>query len=471
MVDSNDTGDTVTDRDRDTVTVLAHRIRRLDTDACAALVADLWDARGFETRREGREVVATGRGTARCIRVGTGGRTADPPDVVVSARGGRGLREAATANVRAVDAEGLAEMLRYAVDRGTAATLCERHLGAPPEELRPPARERLHTRLRELRAAVAVGPRESPVGLAPLIAAVLVVLVGTAAGVALTAGPGVPSASADAGDAGSPGGADGAEPVPVPESTPVGDGAVVSPTRAAGESESAPPGNASAVPGLTDDGIGNLSALAAAHARGLLGRSYTLRMDTYRASPGSEAPARFDTDVAVAGDRFLVEENVGDDEDRRRLRTVYHDGEDWYVENRTGAGTAYEWIEAREQPPPAPDPDEAALTLVADYLSTPETSVESRDGTDGARYRLVGRGTPPTMDADEVRNYTAVALVDREGVVRDLTVRYAVVTEEGRFQVRKEWTYGRLGETTVEPPPWYPERFATNGTPAGTPDG
>lgn len=463
-MDGDDTGNTVTDRDPDTVAVLARHLRRLDTDACAALVADLWDARGFETRREGPEVVATGRGTARRVRVGTGGRTGDPPDVVVSPRGG-GVWEAA-AGVRVVDAEELAGMLRYAVDRETGATLCERHLGAPPGELRPPAGTRLRTRLRGLRGSIAVGPRELPVGLAPLLAAVLVVLVGTAAGVALTAGPGAPSASADAGG---PGEADGVEPVPVPESTPVGDDDVRS-TRTAGGSEGTPPGNASAVPGLTDDGVADLSALAAAHARGLLGRSYTLWMDTYRASPGADTPTRFDTDVAVAGDRFLVEENVGDDEDRRRLRTVYHDGEDWHVANRTGTGTVYERVEGRE-PPPAPDPEEVALTLVADYLSTPQTSVERRGGTGGPRYRLVGRGTPPAMDVDAVRNYTAVALVDRDGVVRDLTVRYAVVTGEGRFGVRKEWTYGRLGETTVQPPPWYVERFAANGTAAGTPGG
>jgi hypothetical protein len=58
-----------------------------------------------------------------------------------------------------------------------------------------------------------------------------------------------------------------------------------------------------------------------------------------------------------------------------------------------------------------------------------------------------------------VRNYTAVALVDRDGVVRDLTVTYTVVEGEGRYRVRKEWTYGYLGETTVAPPDWYRERF------------
>ncbi|PSQ10822.1 hypothetical protein BRC93_08195 [Halobacteriales archaeon QS_5_70_15] len=71
-----------------------------------------------------------------------------------------------------------------------------------------------------------------------------------------------------------------------------------------------------------------------------------------------------------------------------------------------------------------------------------------------------------------MRNYTAVALVDRDGLVRELTVTYTRLTDDGSYRVRKEWTYGYLGETTVEPPGWYVERFVANGTaPPGMPDG
>ena len=448
--------------DRDTA-VLAHHLRRLDTERCAELVADLWAARGFETGRDGEEVVATGRDGGRRIRirVGRGAGSEDPPDVVVALRGDRDAPDA-TAGGRLVDAEGLAGMLRYAVDRETAAALCERHLGAPPDELRPPARERLGDRLDALRAATRVDPGDSPVAPAAFLAAALALVLlaaGAVAGVALTGSSGGPSA--DAGEA--------VEPLAVPESTPV-DGAVVgtrTPTRTEG-ADAEPVRSAAAVPGLTEDGIADLSALAAAHARTLLGGSYTLWIDTYRPPGGDPDGPRtqFDTDVAVSGERFLIEENAGDDGDRRRLRTLYHDGADWYVANETADGRVYERITLREPtPPPSPNPDNIALGLVADYLSTPETAVEGRVGSDGSgttRYRLVGRGTPPTMDADEVRNYTFVALVDRDGLVRDLTVTYTRTADGGSYRVRKEWTYGRLGETSVETPAWYVERFAAD---------
>lgn len=460
----------------DTLAVLAHHLRGLDTDARAALVADLWAARGFETSREGREVVATGRGGTVRIRVDTVGASADPPDVLVASGNGRGVREVVPASVRVVDAEGLAGMLRYAVDRSTAAALCERHLGAPPDGLHPPVRERLRTRLGGLRAATdRLEVTESPVASASFLAAGLVLLaVSAVAGVALTGVPGSPSTSPDTGD-----GAVG--PLSVPESTPIDD-VVVTPTptaNAEGTGEAVP--NASVVPGLSEDGIVDLSALAAAHARTLLGGSYTLWIDTYRPPEGDPDGDRvqFDTDVAVAGDRFLVEENVGDGESRERLRTVYDDGEDWYVANETANGTTYARARTPGQTPPsAPNPDNVALRLVADYLSTPETTVEGHGGNDvgaggdGPTYRLVGRGTPPTMDGDGIWNYTAVALVDRDGLVRDLTVTYTVISPEGSYRVRKEWTYGYLGETTVAAPAWYVERFGANATATpGTPDG
>jgi hypothetical protein len=105
--------------DPDTEAVLADHVRRLDAEARAALVADLWAARGFETTREGSDVVATAREPSLRIRVGAGNRgggSADRPDVVVST-GSRTARAGTNSGVRVLDAENVATMLRYAVDR------------------------------------------------------------------------------------------------------------------------------------------------------------------------------------------------------------------------------------------------------------------------------------------------------------------------------------------------------------------
>lgn len=381
--------------DHDTVATLARHLRRLDADARAALVADLWAARGFETSREGSDVVATDRGTSLRIRVGSdggSGGSVDRQDLAVSTRSGRAARGAA-ADVRVVGTRELAEMLRYAVYRSTARALCERHLGAPPGELRAPVAERIRVRFRGLRGDVR--RTEPPVAPTSFLAAVLALLVGVVAGVTLTGGPGLapsPSPSAAAGD--------DAEALSIPESTPVGDSAVVTPTS---ESTTEAPPNASAVPGLSDDRVTDLSALATAHARGLLGRSYTLWMDTYRPPRGDPGGPRtqYDTDVAVADDRFLLEESVGDGADRERRRAVYDDDHAWFVANWTGENATYTRVQEHEQlPVPPPDFDDIALTLVTDYLSTPETTVEGRvtNGSGGAtgptRYGSWDAGPP-----------------------------------------------------------------------------
>jgi len=68
---------------------VAYHIRRLDADRLAALVADLWSARGYEIAREGDTVLARHGAEAVRIRIesGTGTPSATPPDVVVTTEG------------------------------------------------------------------------------------------------------------------------------------------------------------------------------------------------------------------------------------------------------------------------------------------------------------------------------------------------------------------------------------------------
>ena len=78
-------------------------------------------------------------------------------------------------------------------------------------------------------------------------------------------------------------------------------------------------------------------------------------------------------------------------------------------------------------------------------------------------YRVVGRGDPIGL-ARPVRNYTVVAFVSQEGVVMDLTATYTVSVDGRPASVRREWTYGRFDETTVDPPAWYERRSSGNAT-------
>jgi hypothetical protein len=402
-------------------------------------VAALWAARGFETTHEDGVVRASRGDEHHRIRVGgvTGGRvdtvnaTGGRADTVVAPAGASG------AGQRVVDAERLAEMLYYAVDRTERDRLCERYLGAPPGRLRLPGRARVVRRLRRAARPVA-------------LAVVVVGLVGLVAGA--TALGGGDTTAVD-------------EPVRSEGvSNAAGERADIDPVVPTGEQASTP-----YPPGVGPSGLTDPAALAAAHDRALANRSYTVWTDLYRPRGGQSGAPRVqrDMDIAVAADgRYLLETTVrGTDGDRGPPeRTVYYDGGSWFVAERTGETTSYQRVPGvRGTPTVAPNPSVLRERLVSRYLSTPETTAvqTSQDGTAGTL--LVGRGRPNGLDTRGLDNYTARAFVRPDGLVVNTTVT-ATVSASRPYTVRFEATYDRLGATRVDPPAWVAERFGTNAT-------
>jgi hypothetical protein len=404
--------------------VVEYHLRRLDTAACRAFVADLWAARGFETTRDGDVVVAV-RGDESQVVYPVAGRrppTPDRPvDVVVAPAGAREDAD----DARYLDATDLREMLLYAVDRDVAADVCTRHLGASPGELPPP----LPTRLRSRGEAVASVIRSTPFVL--VVALSLAVLAGA------TLDPPVATGDDQRGAA------------PTPAETPT----------------ATPPPDTAATPavGVDQSGVTNLSALAAAHSRALETRSYTVWVDYSRPRGWEPNGTRIqrDVDIAVSGDRYLGTTAIEMADNRTPLQEVYYDGRDWYIADTSGEKTRYRHVHASGGAPDLDaDPSTLRYTLVTQYLSTPETAVTERVDRDGRTYyRVVGRGRPTGLGVHGVEDYSVVAYVDSRGLVRDLTARYRRDTDDGPVDVVVEVTYGRLGTTTVTPPAWYEREF------------
>jgi hypothetical protein len=446
---------------------LDHHLARLDAGACRAFVADLWAARGFETRIEDDVVVARRRDDAVTIVPACGGRIRGPAapsrdvDVVVAPRGGDAAAAiAADHDARLLVAADLRGMLRYAVDPADAEALCERHLGAAPSALRPSALTRTRRHLAR------VGEIESPVGL-PTVAAILALVVLASGGIAAfgTGGPpgdmaSTPDAAGDA-DLGPPDtggefdGADGRTPTPDNGVSMAG-------------SRSADVGSLSSVPGVDRSGVTNVTALALAHDRALGDRSYTLWLDTYRPFEGvpGEPWTQRDTDIAVEGDRYLVRESLEQSDDRWLVRAVYFDGTDWYVDDRTTDQPSIRWIDGTVADVSVqPDPRSLRETLVTRYLATPTTRVTERvDVGESTRYRLEGEGRPPAFAVDRVHNYSFVAFVDESGLVHEATVEFTVATIRGTYRLRFEWTYGGFDATTVREPAWTDRAQPANRT-------
>jgi hypothetical protein len=443
--------------------VVEARLRRFDRAALLAFVADLWTARGFETTREGRVVVADGpRGRTIVAAVPhrrLGPRSRPPPraDVIVAP----GSLDDGGGAARVLDAGDVADLLWYGIDRERATAICVRHLDAPPAELRPPVPDRLRARLRSTALP------DAATGLA---AALVVLLV--AGGVALAVGsPVVPAELRGSGaSVGDDGIGDGDGEVGDADGGIGGDAESVEPTPAALDVSQTPPGDPvvsatprggpGMIPGVDADGVANLTTLAVAHASALEGGSYTLRLATARPFDDDPAAPRGlrETVVRVAGDRYLLSTTV----DGVRQRAVYHDGTDWYVASGPVGDATYDRFEGPTGFV-APDPDDLDRSLVEQYLSTPETTVAGPVPVNGRdRYRVVGRGTPRASALADADNYTAVASVDARGLVFTLVATFDVPTSAGSYGVRFEWRYENVGTTSVTEPDWSRREFPRN---------
>jgi hypothetical protein len=454
---------------------IAARLRRLDTAAGRQFVADLWAARGYEIHSpenghgadgSGGAIEATRGNETMTLGVVSPSRLGATPlpaldhDAIVVLGDPASVADRVAGDTRVLGAGDLAEMLLYAVDRPVAGDLCERHLGAPPERLGLPVSAAIRERARWLGSpTLSSGLRVAGVGFAVvLVALALATLGGSGA-----PGPATPEAGLDAASSGTGEGSEAA--------------AAVS-TEDGGEfPETYPPGTADLLPpGVTREGIEDAAALGRAHSQHLEGRSYAFTITRYQpAANGSATPAQPDLDrylfgsipqpgvthttqFAVAGDAYRSRASLENEAGARVRAGVYFTDGEWYVAAPLYGNTSFR--SAPVSGSVGPGPDTYRTELVDRYLSSPETELTGVVDRDGRRlYRIVANGTPRPFPDLFTRNYTAVALVDSRGVVHDLSVSYAIVSDDDRAIVETSVSYGSFGEVAVRPPPWYINRF------------
>lgn len=426
--------------------VVESHLGRLDAAGCRSLVADLWAARGFATREDGNVVVATQDGAETVIyavgrrRLGSPPAPDRPVDTVVAVADEHHTSAAVERDARLLDVTDLRKMLFYAVDRETTAALCERHLGARPDQLRPPLRDRVRRRAQE-------GPvRARAVATAALVT---LALVGLGAGALVLTEPAGTGASPDAATS---------APDQLVTVTATNERADLNAAPASADgvtNESLLP------PGVSETGITNLSALGDAHERAVGNGTYTLWLDLYRPEarePGRERLQR-DMDIVVAGDRYLLRTEIENESGHRRpVQTVYHDEDGWYVAEHDNATTTYRRASSKPAMV-AREPSRLKRSLVVDYLSAEETTVTQVERNGEVHFQITGDGQSPARRSRTVGNYSVTATVTPAGLVRDVAISADIRTRSGSYDARLEVTYGRFGETTVEQPDWVSREF------------
>jgi hypothetical protein len=433
---------------------LEARVRGLGSESLAAFVTDLWTARGFETERDGAVVTARRDGTTHLVYIVT--ERAETPsvesapsvDVVVAAgRPRTGETLAAELNARFVDAAGLTEMLRYAIERDVAADLCERHFGAPPAAVTFPPRDRVRRAVERLEVETVV----------TVFLAVFVVALGA----------GVVFGLADPGIAGD-GTLDEAAVTPGTVTSPGGDGPRTATVNAGSSPTAAGASSPASVPGVNETGISNVSRLAAAHAATVSDTSsYTIWFDYYAPENGSTGRVQYDVDVRVEGEQAVVEtsrEPPGGT--RSLLSAMYFDGTARYSVTNNGGG-----LSRLDDRTPTATPRAVRFlhpeTMVQTYLATPESTVTAAGSDEpGERYRVEGTGRPAGLPGT-VTNYEMTAVVDARGFVRTFEAEFSVPRESeadgvsDRKRVRLTWTYDRVNRTEIRVSSRNPNRTTT----------
>jgi hypothetical protein len=215
----------------------------------------------------------------------------------------------------------------------------------------------------------------------------------------------------------------------------------------------------------SDDGDVVPVALAATHRATIRDRRYRWEVDHYGPHEVNYGPHQTDS---VDWRATLSHRRVSVESPRRFSAHVYG----VFVLNGSTIPTAFEqyadgkyvYRRIKESPPTAysrnqlspGERDQFADTAeryVRRYLATDRVTVRTVD--DGPiRYRITATGTPERID-DETRSFRAVANVTADGLVRDLRVRYVLVTDDGSTEVRIVQTYSEVGTATVDEPGWY----------------
>ncbi|MBX0321511.1 hypothetical protein EGH21_00570 [Halomicroarcula sp. F13] len=228
--------------------------------------------------------------------------------------------------------------------------------------------------------------------------------------------------------------AESVTPAPVPEAT------------TGSEQRPAPP------PGIGDGGIERVETLAASHQTALWNQSYTFyeRYERQRETPnGTVTLVRNETTLVAGPQRYLHrlhrQRYRGSETLSRYEQTAFADGERWYERRDDGTVTETSGTLRFTEDKFA---SEAAF-YVARYVTVTESRTR-RTRWDGREYfRVTGTdGTPPS--GRDVDAYTVSLVVDSDGLIHRLDVRYRT----GTRTVWYSFWYERVGQTSVPTPGW-----------------
>ncbi|MFB6309205.1 MAG: hypothetical protein ABEH35_07735 [Haloarculaceae archaeon] len=230
------------------------------------------------------------------------------------------------------------------------------------------------------------------------------------------------------------------------------------------------PGPQQFAPGITEFGIANASAIAAAHRRALRDRPYVWEEQRESATASSDDPRRWNVV------RTVTVENATRFHERI-TRTLHREGGQSRLLREQSAfvasGTNYEQLNTYSDDPQywSHPTNQTGRQFVAEsgrivrrFLSVEQSNVTVVED-DGERQYLV-RGHNLDTDATyPVFNYRVRATISESGLVRSMTATFGVGNAGPTREFRYHFEVRNVGSATVNEPLWVPTvRAQANAT-------
>jgi hypothetical protein len=214
-------------------------------------------------------------------------------------------------------------------------------------------------------------------------------------------------------------------------------------------------------PGLTTTGIDNATALAAAHAAAVRNRSVTVGYLERTTLPNGTDVTRTESRLVLGPDwtRFLGSTNRSGVRATPVRLTAFVNRSGVFTREARDGELRYD----RDDSPSGP-PTRLLVGRVATLLGSLDRPTVRRASEDPVRFRVQGevRNAAEVLRLEPTGSPTMVAVVDGEGVVRQLRVTYETDSPrvDGPVRAVERIEVRDLGTTTVERPAWVADAVA-----------
>jgi hypothetical protein len=237
-------------------------------------------------------------------------------------------------------------------------------------------------------------------------------------------------------------------------------------------------------PGLTGEGVTDAFALGEAHVATLDDTSYTMQENfsvTYRNGTDHRRygivarlaanDSKYFMTRSVSGSQIYDEGTV--------VYSVWSNGTRPIRAQTANGNTTYNVPRGADREPLPPNrvgftpTNREQMYGLFGSVETSVTGRERRNGTTLYHVEATNVTNPTAFEGAKRRNptnLTLVAHIDSAGLVRELRLNYTATLNGSPVHVHRHVRYTKLGNTTVERPPWYDEAIANVSTATTTAD-